>query len=657
MNSAERLDRWQVSALIIVLAALLAPHGERLPYWLSGVLIALFGWRLWLLHQQWRLPPRWLLWPLTFAIIGGIVVEYHTLLGKSGGVAMLAALVGAKLLETKSRRDALMLVYLGYFLVITNFLFSQTLLMGAYLFTMVVAITALLIGWHSLAPQNSVDGLRALRQPIRLALTLLLQAIPLMAVLFVFFPRIEGPLWRIPSERPGAKSGLADSMSPGSFASMAQSDEVAFRVSFATKMPQQDVLYWRGPVFEDYDGRTWTQRQLSSAAVGKIEALGKPLEYTITLEPHQRQWVLALDLPVKLPDNTRLTDHLQLVTREPIVKRSRYTLEAVTEYRAATEETTALLERALQLPPDTNPRAIATAATWRKLPPAERVNEALRLFSSQRLEYTLTPPLYGPNAVDDFVFQGKQGFCEHFAGAFVFLLRSAGVPARVVGGYQGGDRNGDYLIIRQADAHAWSEVWLEDKGWVRVDPTFAVAPSRIEQGLGSAIPGRDLPMMLRSDQHWIKQLRLVLDAGINHWNQWVIGYTPQQQRKLLQRFGIDSLASSSFLLWFGASLALLSAPLALWLLWRMRPPRIDPAKRLYDRFCRKLAAAGVKRQTAEGPRDFAARAAQALPWAEETIFAISEQYVAIRYANRASEQELLALKLAINRMRLEAGRT
>lgn len=646
MNAnTERLDRLQVTALLGVLTLLLLPHTLRLPLWMNAALAAVFGWRLWLLHTQRRLPPRWLLFSITFGLIAGVFFEYRTLLGKTGGVALLAVLVAAKLLETRARRDALLLVYLGYFLVITNFLFSQSLLMASYLFGMVAASTALLVSWHSRPPAGGMD-MPALRGQFVLSLTLLLQALPLMVLLFLFFPRIEGPLWRLPQDRTTARSGLADAMSPGSFSNMTQSDEVAFRVSFTGPNPAQELLYWRGPVFDDYDGQTWTQAPVNIDDTPSIQARAKPVEYTITLEPHQRRWLLALELPTQNGPDTRISNRLQLLAAEPLNKRSRYTLNATLDYRAGQSEDPTVLQRALTLP-EGNPRARSEAANWRTLPAPERVNAALRLFAREGLSYTLSPPLYGANAVDDFVYTGRAGFCEHFAGAFVFMLRAAGVPARVVGGYQGGDKNGDYLIIRQADAHAWAEVWLEGEGWRRVDPTFATAPSRIERGLAAAVPENALPLMLQLNSNAIKQLRLALDNVVNQWNQWVIGYTPQQQRRLLQRFGIDQLASSKFVLGFLGGLALLTAPLLLWLLWRMRPPRRDPARVLWDHFCARMARLGLVCGVAEGPLDFTRRSAAALPQWAPLIQQIGDDYLSLRYAPTPNPEALPRMRQRI----------
>ena len=628
----------QMYAVMLVLAAIILPHLMRMPLWLDVALGLLFGWRAWLTHRQAAMPSRWILLPLTLALMAGVFFSYHTLLGRTGGVAVLSVLIGAKLLETRSRMDGLLLLYLGYFLVLTNFLFDQSISFAIYLFITVWLVTAVLVAWHS---ETAFTRLADLRAYLWQAGLMLAQAVPVMVLLFIFFPRIEGPLWRLPRDRAGAHSGLADSMSPGSFSNLSRNDEVAFRVTFLRGHPAHDQLYWRGPVFEEYDGTTWRQDISGSQPAPAVEVDDKSaVQYETTLEAHQHLWLLALDLPTALPPDARLTDRLQAIAGRPVERRQRVTITSALSYKSAVSERPYILARDLTLPAKGNPRARAQAAQWTNLPPEARIQAALRLFTRQGLTYTLEPPLYGADAVDDFVYVGKRGFCEHFAGAFVFMMRAAGVPARVVGGYQGGEQNGDYWIIRQADAHAWAEVWLKGQGWVRVDPTFTVAPARIEEGLASAAPQEDLPYLLRLDDNLVKRVRLVLDSVVNGWNQWVIGYTPERQRAVLRRLGIDDLASSGFVAWFGGSLAVLLGSLWAWILWRARAPGPDVARRLWHRFERKLARAGFPVLPGEGPLDHAQRAQAGLNDRAGEIAAIVTLYLAIRYAEQPGLPQL-----------------
>ena len=636
----------QMYALMGVLVLILLPHSLRMPVWLDAALLLLFGWRAWLVHRQAAMPSRWLLLPVTVGLMAAVFFTYHTLLGRTGGVAVLSLLIGAKLLETRSRMDGLVLLYLGYFLVLTNFLFDQSIAFAVYLFIMVWLVTAVLVAWHS---ETAFRRLADLRAHLWQAGLMMAQAVPVMVLLFIFFPRIEGPLWRLPQDRAAAHAGLADSMSPGSFSNLSRNDDVAFRVAFVQGHPLHDQLYWRGPVFEEYDGTTWQQGVLDNAPAPVTVPVGRAqVQYETTLEAHQHTWLLALDMPVSLPADARLTDRLQAVAARPLERRLRVTLTSALAYRSAVQEQPIVLARNLLLPRTGNPQARAEAEKWRALPPEARIDAALRLFTRQKLNYTLEPPLYGANAVDDFVYVGKLGFCEHFAGAFVFMMRAAGVPARVVGGYQGGEQNGDYWIVRQADAHAWAEVWLAGRGWVRVDPTFTVAPARIEEGLASAAPQEELPYLLRLDNNLVKRMRLALDSVVNGWNQWVIGYTPERQRAVLHRLGIDDLASTTFIAWFVGSMGVLLGGLWAWVLWRARAPGADPAKRLWLGFAHKLAHAGFPALPGEGPLDHAQRAQAGLTHRAGEIAAIVELYLAVRYAEQPG--------LAVLKQRIRAFR-
>lgn len=629
MKAVTRLNAGNLYTLLLVLLAVVAPHLEWLPLWLSGSLLLLSGWRAVIMAHQGRLPPRWLLTLLTVALIAGVLLQYRTLLGREGGVALLVALTGAKLLETQGPRDARLLIYLAYFLLLTSFMHSQAPAMAAYLFALTLVITALLIGWQR------IDGFQP-RANLRLAATLLLQALPLMLALFVLFPRIEGPLWRLPQSPGSAHSGLSDQMQPGSFSRMTRDDSIAFRAEFVGPQPEQEELYWRGPVFDQFDGNSWTQGPPGQRPAS-VRNLGPSYHYVLTLEAHQRSWLLALDYPQSLPADTQLSARGQLLSNQAVDKRRRIELSSAPASRLAEQEDDELLARAMALPAAGNPQSRALAASWRNAPPAERINLALAYFARQGLRYTLEPPLYpAEDGIDRFLFQGKLGFCEHFASSFVFLMRAAGLPARVVGGYQGGEANGGYLIVRQADAHAWAEVWLPGQGWRRVDPTSVVAPARLNEGLAQAVGNsNELPLMLRAQASWLKSLRLQLDVAVNAWNQWVIGYSPQQQQRLLQQLGIESLASSSFAWLFLGTLTAIIAPLVGRLLWKLRPPPQDPLHRGWLQLVRRT---GRPAQPGEGPRDWLLRVCLEHPQWRASLHPLGQRYLQLRYGAAGPKQ-------------------
>jgi transglutaminase-like putative cysteine protease len=495
-----------------------------------------------------------------------------------------------------------------------------------------------------------------LTAPLRLAGKMALQAIPVMLILFVLFPRIPGPLWGLPKDAYQGRTGLSEEMSPGSVSELSKSDEVAFRVRFVGPPPPPNQLYWRGPVLWNFDGRKWTlHAELPANKPIPFTPIGAAVEYAVVMEPSNRRWLLALDLPASLPPRTGMTPAFQLLRDQPVNEVYRYEVRSYPRYR--TGDLTALdHSRALRLPGRGNPQARELAAQWRERDPRPEslVNAALNLFREQPFYYTLTPPLLGTNSVDDFLFRSRQGFCEHYASTFVFLMRAAGVPARVVTGYQGGERNalGDYLIVRQADAHAWAEVWLAERGWVRVDPTAAVAPNRIQEGLYAAITDPDaLPFRMRRGGHseWLRQLALSWDSLNNSWNEWVLAYGPDRQKELLSGLGFGPVD------WGNMTIAMIVALSGFGLIfaglrWRNRLVR-DPVARSWQRFCARLARCGLARGPHEGPLAFAERVAVQRPEWAAPVQEIGKLYSALRYGPVAPPVAVRQLQRLTRRFR------
>lgn len=634
--------------LLISLTLAAAPHLERLPPWIGPLCLALGLWRLAIERRAGKLPRKWLLFLLAAAAMSGIFAQYHTLFGRDAGVALLVVMIALKLMEMATRRDTMILVFLGYFLVITNFLYTQSIPTAIYLLVVVLVTTSTMIAYSD--PHHALG----VRPRLRLAGVLLVQAIPLMLVLFVFFPRV-GPLWGLPKDAYSAVTGLSDSMSPGAISQLIGSDEIAFRVRFDGPPPKKTQRYWRGPVLWDFDGHTWATRGKAPVVPIKVMHLGPKLDYTVTLEPHDRRWLFALDLPATLPPNSRASSDLQLTYSIPVRQRLRYDISSYPEYRFGVELDDEQWERALRLPEAGNPRARMLAEDWhtRLKEPDKIVRQALAMFREEAFFYTLNPPLLGEHPVDDFLFGTRRGFCEHYSSAFVFLMRAAGIPARVVTGYQGGESNplGDYMIVRQSDAHAWAEVWLDKDGWVRIDPTGAVAPSRIESGIRTALPGAELPpALIQLDAEWLRQARLSWDLLNNNWNQWVLGYDQQRQTRFLSRFhpGLESWRGMTVALVGGVSALLLG--IAAWMLWRGPRRAGDPALAAYERFCAKLARRGIVRLAQEGPVDFADRATRLRPDLGAQIGHITRLYVSLRYSRRHGTG-LAKLRQAVRRFK------
>jgi transglutaminase-like putative cysteine protease len=410
-------------------------------------------------------------------------------------------------------------------------------------------------------------------------------------------------------------------------------------------------------VLWEYDGKTWTQGYDIRSKQPQLDGQGGTLDYTVTLEPHNKRWLFALEMPGKLSVPARLTYDFQLHSRAPVNTRLRYEAQSQLVYRANVEEAPFQLQRALALPDASNPRARQLAAEWRASQPNDEaiMNTALRHFNREAFIYTLEPPLLGANAVDDFLFQSRKGFCEHYASSFVFLMRAAGVPARVVTGYQGGEFNelGGYTIVRQSDAHAWAEIWLKDRGWVRVDPTAAISPARVQGGLNAAIPDNAaLPFMARTQSPLLLRLRLNLDALTNQWNQWVLGYNTERQFAFLTRLGMEDISWQKMAVNLLLGVALLVGIFAFLMLRQLYRTATDQAQQLYLRFCRKLARAGTLRAAHEGAQDFAARAAAIHPQHAAAIRSISARYLALRYEQQAAADSLRALRREVAAFKL-----
>ncbi|MBL8395760.1 MAG: DUF3488 domain-containing transglutaminase family protein [Candidatus Accumulibacter sp.] len=641
----EPIDPGTPPWLLVVALATASPHAEHLPPWLTLLVAGALVWRAWLWHRRWRLPPGWCLALLVLASVAGIAWQFNGLLGREAGVSMLVLFMALKPLEMNTRRDALVVVMLGFFLLLTHYLYSQSIATGLWLLASCTLLTAALIRLHGGAqPFADIAGQAGL---------LLLQALPFMLILYLLFPRISGPLWGLPQDAHGGRSGLSNEMAPGSISNLILSGAIAFRSRFVGEIPEKTELYWRGPVFDDYDGFTWhpaAPKIKLPTSEPVIEVIGTEHRYTSIVEAHNQRWLLALDLATSRPPEAVLAPTLEVLSHEPLRARARFSFASSVDYRANRVEAPAILQQALSLPAEVNPRSRALASKWRSLPPAGITEAALSLFRQEDFHYTLRPPLLGANPIDEFLFGTRRGFCEHYASAFVFLMRAAGVPARVVTGYQGGEMNpvDGYLVIRQSDAHAWAEVWLAGEGWVRFDPTAAVAPSRIEQGIATALPsGEPLPDIVRLDADWLRQVRNRWEAANNTWNQWVLGYNPQRQRDVLSRLGLPNPDWRSM----SASLALLCGlvllVVTLWTLPRRRP--VDPVERAWQNYCARLGQHGIDRFPWEGPLAFAQRVASQRPELAALTNEAACCYAGLRYG-RSNGEQLYRLQECVRRL-------
>jgi protein-glutamine gamma-glutamyltransferase len=637
-----------IYGLIACILLVSAPHAEHLPLWVSAVCSALLAWRAYLAWSGSPLPARWLLLAVTIACVLAIAITFRTLFGREVGVTLLILLAALKLLELRAVRDATVLIYLSCFIIITNFFYSQSvptaLLM---LFTLLVIMAT----WVHLQ-----TGSLKLKPRLRIAGILLLQAIPLSLIIFVLFPRVQGPLWGLPQDA-YASSGLSDTMAPGSMSKLSLSDAVAFRVTFNDKAPTREQMYWRGPVLWDFDGTTWKRGRNATLQRPTLTDATTPVDYTVTLEPHNKLWLFALDIPTKLSIPADLAPDFQVLSRLPVNTRTRYNATSLLNYRANLNEPPQQLQRALTLPQGDNPLARRLAAGWRALNGSDiaLVRTALAYYTQNGFEYTLEPPLLGINSVDDFMFKTKKGFCEHYAGSFVFLMRAAGIPARVVTGYQGGEFNdlGGYYVLRQYDAHAWAEVWLQDRGWVRIDPTAAISPARIQSGLSAALPDNaTLPFLARTQSPFLLKLRFNLDALTNQWNQWVLGYNTERQFAFLTRLGMEDITWQKLAINMLSGVALLVGIFTLIMLRNLAARQTDAVQTVWLKVCRKLEKAGLPRAPYEGAMDFADRIAAIRPDLAADIHDIAARYASLRYGGESEKDALPAFRDAVRTFKL-----
>ena len=617
--------------LLFVIVWVIAPQVGNLPVWASAAAAGLLAWRGWLAWAGKPLPGRWAVGALLVLAVAGTLLSHRTILGRDAGVTLIVLLLALKMLELRARRDAMVVFFLGFFTMLSNFFFSQSLPTAV---AMLVALLGLLT---ALVNAHMPVGRPPLAHAFRLAGTMALLGAPIMAALFLLFPRMA-PLWGMPSDTMAGRSGLSGVMKVGNIAELALDDSVAMRVRFDTPggaPPPQSDLYFRGPVFATFDGSEWhplsyragTRALERPNSPAQLQVEGAPLRYEVTLEPHKRPWLLVLDAVRDKPSvagmGAFMTDDLQWLTSRPITDVTRYQATSYPQFRHGPDTATPALRAYTELPPGFNPRTLALAQELRSDPrfasdsapdtardatPA-LVNAALTRLRTGGYRYTLEPGVYGQHTADEFWFDRKEGFCEHIASAFVVLMRAMDVPARIVTGYQGGDRNtvDGYWTVRQSDAHAWAEVWMAGRGWVRVDPTSAVAPGRTGAFERLQAPRGALATAMGTvmSPGMAQNLRAMWEAVNNGWNQWVLNYTQSRQLDLLKALGFESPSWQDLTTVLGALVGLAALGGVGWTLWERS--QHDPWLRLLTRARQRLAKSGLTLPDTLPPRAMAER--------------------------------------------------
>ena len=601
--------------LLAVIGWIMLPHVGHLPWWCSLLAALVLAWRGTLAVTGQPLPGRaWLVLLLALTLVG-TWSTHSTLLGRDAGVTLIVALLALKTLELRARRDAFVVFFLGFFTMLTNFFFSQSLAVAAGMLLALLGLLTVLVNAHMPV------GRPSLLQAARIAGWMTLLGAPVMAVLFVLFPRFA-PLWGIPGDAMTGRSGLSAQMQVGDLAQLALDDSIAMRVRFEGPTPAQSELYFRGPVFSEFDGREWrpllprlaTRYPPVKLVDPQLQGRGSPVRYEVTLEPNNRPWLLTLDAAVQPPEapdlQAQMTSELQWVSSRPVVDLLRYQAVSHLSFRHGPQRRNLVLPEYVQLPPGSNPRTLELAgrllAENARADSTALVLAALRQLRTGGYRYTLEPGLYGEHTADEFWFDRKEGFCEHIASAFVVLMRAMGIPARIVTGYQGGQPNtlDGFLVVRQSDAHAWAEVFLGSRGWVRVDPTSAVAPGRTGSLQRLATPRGVLGEAMDSVTPGLSAvLRSAWEAMNNSWNQRILNYTQSRQLDLLRNLGFESPSWEDLSRLLIAIVVVVALAGALWSWWDRQ--QHDPWLRLLGRAHKRLREAGLDAVTTAPPRALA----------------------------------------------------
>ncbi|MGZ5008182.1 MAG: transglutaminase TgpA family protein [Methylobacter sp.] len=638
------LDKNILIFLLSSVGLIVFPHIYHIPIAVFGFFCLMLGWRFIGIWKPNWLPGRLL---VLLLLVSGIALLYHQhqgLFGRDAGTNLFITALGLKLLEIRKERDLYLICYMAFIVAASQFLYEQSILMAAYILMVCCVLLATLVCINSYKARTFAA--------LKSAAVIVVQALPIAVALFILFPRIEAPKWILFNDRPQARTGLSDSMEPGSISDLSLSDELVFRVKFAGALPPSRQRYWRGPVLSYTDGKRWIQAAFQKP-VGRYTVTGTPYSYTLMMEPQDKNWIFALDMPAQFSAPLALNAGYQLVTIADVNKRAEYKVTSYTDYNTGPISRSEYIA-ATQLPgePSDKIKRLVGQLQGFDAAPDDFIKQLLNHFRTEDFHYTLTPPALEENPIENFLFKTRYGFCSHYASAFVYLMRVAHIPARVVTGYQGGELNkvGGFLEIRQADAHAWAEVWLENRGWVRVAPTAAIAPERVERNTnlgrqaGEGISVQNIPAY-----NWLKQARQLWSSVDYSWQRWVINYDNKSQAGLMSSFGIGDLKAMIY--WMIAVIASITAVLCWFLLYR-KPRTADKVLLIYNRFCKKLAKHGLSKETGEGAKDFAERVKIKLPEQAGDLDRITALFIKLRYGRSASDEDIQRFKTLVEVFRI-----
>lgn len=643
----KQIDNNVLIMLLSSIGLITLPHAAHIPFPLFLFFALLLTWRFLAVRYRFLLPNQAVLFVFTLIAVLLLYLQHQGIWGRDAGTALFMTALGLKLLEIKRQRDLYLTIDLAFFVAATQFLYLQNILMAGYILLVSCLLLCTMVFINSQQPRITAS--------LKISATIIFQAIPLMIVAFIFFPRIEAPRWALYEDDNRALSGLNDTLEPGALTRLALSDQLAFRVTFDGEPPPPEQRYWRGPVLSHTDGKRWTIAEMSKygQAPAQPEFYGAAYRYKLLLEPQIHNWVYALDMPAEFGPPLSQKSGYYLITGGKPDERAEYELISYPAFNTGSLDQE--LERInLQLPDEPSPRISALVATLGGFdgPPERFIDNLLNYFAEQHFYYTLDPPLYPERPIESFLFGARAGFCSHYAAAFVYLMRVAHIPARVVSGYQGGELNsaGNFMEIRQYNAHAWSEIWLAEKGWIRVDPTTALAPERVAMDINierQRATGEVSfsPPEIHHNLDWLQHAKTIWRHADYSWQRWIVNYRGGKQKAFLSSFGVDNITR-----WVVGFAGLLGGVIALLSLMLLRQHRksADPALRLYNKFCRKFAKKGLHRNPGEGANDFALRARARFPEQRERIDDITALYVKIRYGRNAAPEDMQQLKKQVD---------
>ena len=652
-NEALNAKKLPFLEIIIAQQLVLLPLYFFIPFWITLLNLCSAGLILWSNAKTRFVLPRWAKVVITVIAIAGIFFVFRKISGKDAGTSLIAAMYGLKILETNKKRDAILILNLGFFILVGGFLFAQSPIMAVYQFVPILAIL------YALSRLNQIGGdkEKSFRNLLKSLTATLIIALPIMVMMFIFFPRLSGPLWRMPGAT-SAVSGVGDSMSPGDVSNLQLFDKIAFRARFESNSPKPSNLYWRVIVLDEFDGLTWTRGGASPInSQQSAENLDDKIDYTISMEPSRQNFLVTLDRAISSPKRTMLLEDRVVYSRYRVLDRTRYSMSSIPSL-SLNQDGLSQFERArfTKIPKDGNLRSKNWAIQKRSEVESdfEYLQSILQHINQESFYYTLQPPILSQDIIDSFWLDYQRGFCEHYAAALVYLSRAAGIPARVVIGYQGGEKNplSDYWIVRYANAHAWTEVWMEGQGWVRVDPTAAIAPHRIESSLLSEYSQREgifdsFDAVDLGELSVFKQMEYWIDEMNNSWNEWIIDFNSERQRQLFTSFGFGGISNQQMIVIMFTGAFLFMGIFSFKHFHRQKQQ--DELATAYEKLEKYILKRFLNREEQNlGPLALRQRITALQLDDEESVKALIDEYIKVRYrrtSNTRSEEKMLASKI------------